>query len=68
MKYLICIAVAASLFLSSSAVFSASARCQVVGKKGNVLIMDCGEQAEGFTEKSQVKIKTDREQGGNKGK
>lgn len=64
MKQLICItislAVSLAVMLTSTSVFADTARCQVVGKKGNVLIMDCGDQAKGFKEKSQVKIKTDR--------
>ena len=46
---------------SGSEVLAASARCEVVKKQGNVLIMDCGDRADGFTEKSRVKIKTDRD-------
>lgn len=61
MRYLISILVCSGLLLLSTAAFSASARCEVVRKEGNVLIMDCGDQAEGFKEKSQVKIKTDRD-------
>lgn len=49
------------LHLYGSEVVAASARCEVVRKEGNVLIMDCGERADGFTEKSRVKIKTDRD-------
>jgi len=60
MRYLICTCIFAAMLLSSTAAFSASARCEVVKKQGNVLIMDCGDRAEGFKEKSQVKIKTDR--------
>ncbi len=40
--------------------YGASAKCEVVKKDGNLLIMDCGKQAKGFQEKSKVKIKTDR--------
>jgi len=61
MRYLICVCLFTAMLLSSTAAFSASARCEVVKKQGNVLIMDCGERAEGFNEKSQVKIKTDRD-------
>lgn len=61
MKYLICSCLLLVMFLSSTMVFGASARCEVVKKEGSVLIMDCGEQAKGFNEKSQVKIKTDRD-------
>lgn len=60
MKYLIIMLTCWGLLFSSTAAFSASARCQVVKKEGNVLIMDCGDRAQGFKEKSQVKIKTDR--------
>lgn len=56
----ISLAVSLAVMLTSTSVFADTARCQVVGKKGNVLIMDCGDQAKGFKEKSQVKIKTDR--------
>lgn len=41
--------------------YGASARCEVVKKDGNILVMDCGKQSEGFKEKSRVKIKTDRD-------
>lgn len=40
--------------------FGASARCTVVKKTDEVLVMDCGSRAEGFQEGSKVKIKTDR--------
>lgn len=60
MKHSICIIIGLGLLLSSTSVLAAAARCEVVRKQGNVLIMDCGDQAKGFQEKSQVKIKTDR--------
>ena len=60
MKYLICSCILIVMFSSAAMSFGASARCEVVKKEGSVLIMDCGEQAKGFNEKSQVKIKTDR--------
>lgn len=60
MKYLICFCLCIAILLPPLITQAASARCEVVGKKGSVLIMDCGEQAKGFSEKSQVKIKTDR--------
>ncbi len=41
--------------------YGASARCEVVKRQGNILIMDCGKRSEGFDEKSRVKIKTDRD-------
>lgn len=53
--------VSLAVVLTSNTVLAASARCEVVGKKGNVLIMDCGDQSKDFKEKSQVKIKTDRD-------
>ena len=48
------------ILIAPAYAYAASARCEVVKKEGNVLIMDCGEQARGFSEKSKVKIKTDR--------
>jgi hypothetical protein len=57
----ICFSLFVVMFLSSTMAYGASARCEVVKKEGSVLIMDCGEQAKGFNEKSQVKIKTDRD-------
>lgn len=61
MKYLICIIVGCWLLMTSAAAFPATARCKVIRKQGNVLVMDCGSQAAGFKEKSKVKIKTDRD-------
>lgn len=56
------------LLLSPSVSSAASAKCEVIKKQGNVLVMDCGQQADGFNEKSQVKIKTDRGQRDGQGK
>jgi hypothetical protein len=61
MKYLMCIGIVLCLIVTSHSAFAASAKCVVVKKQGNVLIMDCGDQSKGFQEKSKVKIKTDRE-------
>lgn len=61
MKILTCSCLLLVMFSSSKIVHGASARCEVVKKEGSVLIMDCGDQAKGFNEKSQVKIKTDRD-------
>ncbi len=63
MKYMMCIGIALCLLVTNQLAFAASAKCVVVKKEGNVLIMDCGDQSKGFQEKSKVKIKTDREKG-----
>ncbi len=53
--------VAGALLLSSISAFGATARCVVVEKKGDVLVMNCGDRSGGFTKSSKVKIKTDRD-------
>lgn len=60
MKTGIIAALILTLFYFSSTAHGASAKCTVVEKKGNVLIMDCGERAKDFEKKNKVKIKTDR--------
>lgn len=49
------------ILITVNSSFGASARCVVVEKRGNHLIMDCGERAKGFSKQSKVKIKTDRD-------
>ncbi|WP_136808374.1 hypothetical protein [Desulfosediminicola flagellatus] len=61
MKYLSMLLVCFCLVGSAGYSFAASARCEVVSKDGDLLVMDCGKQSKGFDEKSKVKIKTDRD-------
>lgn len=58
---LICIVAGIVLLVQLGSSQAASARCEVVEKEGNVLVMDCGKRAKGFSQGSKVKIKTDRD-------
>lgn len=50
------------LLVARDTSLAASAKCVVVKKDGNVLVIDCGKNVDGFEKNTKVKIKTDRGQ------
>lgn len=60
-RFLIILVQLAALLTSADSTPGATAKCVVVEKKGNLMMIDCGDRAKGFPEKGKVKIKTDRD-------